>query len=58
MDGGFGQKVGSYYAKDKSMKVISFAGEKSFNDLIPADEVAKKNHMKKDQIVEDIFLAL
>lgn len=58
LDGGFGQKVASYYAKDNTMKVISFGGEKSFNDLLPADEIAKKNHMTKEQIVEDIFLEL
>lgn len=58
LDGGFGQKVASYFAKDNTMKVISFGGEKSFNDLLPADEIAKKNHMTKEQIVEDIFLEL
>ena len=53
LDGGFGQKVASYYGCD-DIKVLNFGGEKEFNDLISAKEIAIQNHLTAEQIAEDI----
>ena len=53
LDGGFGQKVASYYGCD-DIKVLNFGGEKKFNDLISAKEIAIQNHLTAEQIAEDI----
>lgn len=53
LDGGFGQRVASYYGCD-DIKVLNFGGEKKFNDLISAKEIAIQNHLTAEQIAEDI----
>ncbi|MGN1328508.1 MAG: 1-deoxy-D-xylulose-5-phosphate synthase [Eubacterium sp.] len=53
LDGGFGQSVASYYGCD-NIKVLNFGGEKKFNDLISAKEIAIQNHLTAEQIAEDI----
>lgn len=58
LDGGFGQKIAAYYSTDSSVKVLNFGAEKKFNDLVPADTIAKQNHMTKEQIAEDILKLL
>lgn len=58
LDGGFGQKVAAFYSTDSNMKVLSFGAKKEFNDLVPADVIAKQNHMTAEQIVEDILRVL
>lgn len=58
LDGGFGQKIASFYGTDGGMKVLSFGAKKDFNDLVSPEVIAEKNHMTKKQIVEDIMRAL
>ena len=53
LDGGFGQRVASYYGCD-DIKVLNYGGEKKFNDLISAKEIAIQNHLTAEQIAEDI----
>ena len=54
IDGGFGEKVTRYYGTS-NMKVINFGGKKEFTDRIPAEEILKRNHLTKEQIVEDVM---
>ncbi|BBM36171.1 1-deoxy-D-xylulose-5-phosphate synthase [Pseudoleptotrichia goodfellowii] len=54
IDGGFGEKVTRYYGTS-NMKVINFGGKKEFTDRVPAEEILKRNHLTKEQIVEDIM---
>ena len=54
VEGGFGQKVASYYG-DSDMKVLNFGAEKEFTDRVSQDELAKKYHLTKELIVKDIL---
>ena len=54
IDGGFGEKVTRYYGTS-NMKVINFGGKKEFTDRVPAEEILKRNHLTKEQIVEDVM---
>ena len=54
IDGGFGEKVTRYYGTS-NMKVMNFGGKKEFTDRIPAEEILKRNHLTKEQIVEDVM---
>ena len=53
LDGGFGQKVASYYG-DSSMKVLNYGLEKEFYDRYVIDEILKENRCTTEQIIEDI----
>ena len=57
IDGGFGEKVTRYYGTS-NMKVMNFGGKKEFTDRIPAEEILKRNHLTKEQIVEDVMEVL
>ncbi|MBF4806195.1 MAG: 1-deoxy-D-xylulose-5-phosphate synthase [Pseudoleptotrichia goodfellowii] len=57
IDGGFGEKVTRYYGTS-NMKVINFGGKKEFTDRVPAEEILKRNHLTKEQIVEDVMEVL
>ena len=54
IDGGFGEKVTRYYGTS-NMKVMNFGGKKEFTDRVPAEEILKRNHLTKEQIVEDVM---
>lgn len=54
IEGGFGQKIASYYG-DSDMKVLNFGAEKEFTDRVSQDELAKKYHLTKELIVKDIL---
>ena len=54
LDGGFGQKIASYYGPT-SMKVLNFGAKKEFTDRVPLDELYQRYHLTPDQIVEDIL---
>ena len=57
LDGGFGEKITRFYGTS-SVKVMNFGGKKEFNDRVPVEEILKKNHLTKEQIVEDILKVL
>lgn len=54
LDGGFGEKIASFYG-NKNMKVISFGAKKDFNDLKTLEEINNINHLNVKDIVADIL---
>ncbi len=57
IDGGFGQKVASFYG-DSNVKVLNFGADKEFTDRVPLNELYEKYHLTEELIVEDILKAL
>lgn len=53
LDGGFGQKIASFYG-NSSMKVLNYGAKKEFTDRIPTAKLFKNNRLLPEQIVEDI----
>ncbi len=53
LDGGFGQKIASYYGSS-DMKVLNFGAKKEFTDRDSLDELYQRYHLTKELIVEDI----
>lgn len=53
LDGGFGQKIASYYGKD-NIKVLNYGLEKKFYDRYKVEEVLKENRLTPEQIIDDI----
>lgn len=53
LDGGFGQKIASYYG-NTSMKVLNYGLEKEFYDRYDLETLLKENRCTALQIVEDI----
>lgn len=57
VEGGWGYKIANYYASTR-MKVLTFGGEKNFNDLLSLNEIYAKCHLFASTIVEDILAFL
>lgn len=57
LDGGFGQKIASYYG-NSDMKVLNFGAKKEFMDRIPLNEIYEKNHLTPELIVSDVKTCL
>ena len=57
LDGGFGQKISSFYGKS-DIKVINYGLKKEFLDRYDVDEVLTANHLTPDQIAEDVAAIL
>jgi 1-deoxy-D-xylulose-5-phosphate synthase len=57
LDGGFGEKIASYYGPT-TMKVLNFGIKKKFIDRYSVDEVLKENYLTVPQIVDDILNTL
>ena len=53
LDGGFGQKIASYYG-NTNIKVQNYGLKKEFYDRYNVEELLKENHLTKEQILEDI----
>ena len=53
MDGGFGQKIATFYA-DKNMKVKTYGLKKEFYDRYNPEELLKELGMTTKQIINDI----
>lgn len=53
LEGGFGQKIASYYGTD-SMKVLNYGLSKEFYDRYDPEELLKSVGMTAEQIVEDV----
>ncbi len=57
LDGGFGQKIASYYG-NSDIKVLNFGAKKEFTDRIPLDELYQRYHLTKELIIDDIKTCL
>lgn len=53
LDGGFGQKIASYYGKD-NIKVLNYGLEKKFYDRYKVEDVLKENKLTPEQIIKDL----
>ncbi len=53
LEGGFGQKIASYYGTD-SVKVLNYGLSKEFYDRYDPEELLKSVGMTAEQIVEDV----
>ena len=54
LDGGFGQKVASYYG-GSDMKVLNYGLTKKLYDRYSIDEILRDNHLTADQITPEIL---
>ena len=53
LDGGFGQKIASFYGSD-NIKVINYGLKKEFIDRYDINKVMEKNRLRVDLILEDV----
>lgn len=53
LDGGFGQKIASYYG-NTSIKVLNFGLKKQYLDRYNVNAVLEENHLTVEHIIEDI----
>lgn len=53
LDGGFGEKITRYYG-DSDIKVKNYGIKKAFYDRYDINDLLIKNHLTKEQIIEDI----
>ncbi|NCC54402.1 MAG: 1-deoxy-D-xylulose-5-phosphate synthase [Erysipelotrichia bacterium] len=53
LDGGFGQKIASFYGKF-NIRVLNFGLKKMFIDRYNVDDVLAENHLQIDMIIEEI----
>ena len=53
LDGGFGQKIASFYGKF-NVRVLNFGLKKMFIDRYNVDDVLAENHLQIDMIIEEI----
>lgn len=53
LDGGFGEKIARYYGTD-TMKVKNYGVRKAFYDRYNLEDLLRKNHLTKEQIVKDV----
>ena len=54
LDGGFGEKIATYYTNDK-MRVLTYGLKKEFIDRYDPCEVLKSNGIEIDKMIEDIM---
>ena len=57
LDGGWGEKVASYYGNSK-MKVLNYGIRKEFLDRFCAEDVMRDNRLTPEQITEDVLSLL
>ncbi len=53
LDGGFGQKVASFYG-NSDMKVLNYGAKKEFPDRVPLDKLYENYCLKQELIISDI----
>ena len=58
LEGGFGQKVASYYGMDAGIRVRNYGIAKEFHDRYDASELARAHHLTAEQIAADTLTAL
>ena len=56
-EGGFGTKISSFYGTS-NMKVLNVGAKKEFTDEVPYDVFFEENRLTKEQIVENILMAI
>ena len=56
-DGGFGEKVASFYG-NSDVKVLNYGAEKEFTDRVPLEELYQRYHLTPELIVEDVAKTL
>ena len=54
LDGGFGEKISSYYSSS-DMKVLNFGAKKEFTDRVSLKELYERYHLTEELIVSDII---
>ena len=54
IDGGFGQKISSFYG-NSNMKVLNFGADKQFTDRVSLKELYEKYHLTPELIIKDII---
>ncbi len=57
LDGGFGEKIASFYGASK-VKVLNFGAKKEFTDRVLYAELMKRYHLTPEQIIADIMNVL
>lgn len=57
LDGGFGQKIASFYG-NQSIKVLNFGAAKEFNDEVPIDKLYERYHLVPEKAAEKILETL
>ena len=58
LDGGFGQKIASYYGMDADVRVRCYGLSKEFHDRYDAAELAREHHLTAEQIAADTLATL
>ena len=58
LEGGFGQKIASYYGMDAGIRVRNYGIAKEFHDRYDASELARAHHLTAEQIAADTLTAL
>lgn len=54
LNGGFGEKIASYFGPHKGISVLNYGLQKEFLDRYNLDEVMKKNRLLPEMILKDI----
>ena len=54
LNGGFGEKIASFFGPHKGISVLNYGLQKEFLDRYNLDEVMKKNRLSPEMILEDI----
>ena len=57
LDGGFGEKIASFYG-NKDIKVLNFGAHKEFTNRVPLAELYERYHLTEELIVNDIKAVL
>ena len=58
LDGGFGQKIATYYGMNAHIRVRCCGLSKEFHDRYSASELAREYHLTAEQIAADTLFAL
>ena len=58
LEGGFGQKIASYYGTDAGILVKNYGLSKEFHDRYDATELAREHHLTAEQIAADTLILL
>ena len=58
LEGGFGQKIASYYGMDAGIRVRNYGIAKEFHDRYDASELARAHHLTAEQIAADTLTSL
>ena len=58
IEGGFGQKIASYYGTDAGLRVKNYGLGKAFHDRYDAAELARQHHLTTEQIAADTLILL